>query len=633
MNISISLNKNFQKILESSDEKLLKLEGIHKTQLDFIKNMKRSDFSIDENANVDNEIKSNLMLSENEVLKPIKKITNYNKLYSKIEMDYDTDTANRCLQAIIDGDLYFHDATLIDTHYCYAVSTQYIIDNGLSFSSQLKSKPPRKLHSYIDICKEFAVYISNFQSGALALGDFLVNFIQYFQDDYDELSSKILKVIENEDDFLEKSKEDKEVYNLINGLQSFVHTINQKLRYTFQSPFINISIYDRPTLLHLFSGLLDNPKKIEFVINLQKLFCIWFEKGDPLENNAPYRFPVVTLNIKINENKKILDEDMFDFYSNINVKKGCFNIYVSEGEKIASCCRLLNDISSIDNFGNGGINIGSLRVCTINFVSMFKKKGFLSEKIYHYVQLCSIILLTQREMVKENIKKGKLNLFSNGVINMNRLFSTIGVIGVYEFVELCDEVNKGFITVESCLTQLKKEVDELRKTTNQKLFNIEQIPGESAAIKLAAKDFVRYGLNYPIYSNQIVPLTKDVDLQKRIELTGKYENLYTGGGILHINLRETLSTKNQMKKLINYCVKMNCTHFAINYVFGMCDSDHLNICSNSDDNKCNICSKIITKKLTRIVGYFAPVQTWSLQRRNEFMERIFFGKFNVVRLE
>jgi hypothetical protein len=66
----------------------------------------------------------------------------------------------------------------------------------------------------------------------------------------------------------------------------------------------------------------------------------FFDKGDPCNDGMPYRFPVTTLNIsrkKNKENKWVIEDKQF-------LKSACkkdiyrYNIFVSEGNKIASCC-------------------------------------------------------------------------------------------------------------------------------------------------------------------------------------------------------------------------------------------------------------------------------------------------------
>ena len=105
----------------------------------------------------------------------------------------------------------------------------------------------------------------------------------------------------------------------------------------------------------------------------------FFDKGDPLNDGMPYRFPVATLNIakkKDKEGKWIIEDKKF-------LKSACkkdiyrYNIFVSEGNKVASCCRLLSDqdkmelASQSNSFGAGGsISLGSHRVISINFARL-----------------------------------------------------------------------------------------------------------------------------------------------------------------------------------------------------------------------------------------------------------------------
>ena len=62
-----------------------------------------------------------------------------------------------------------------------------------------------------------------------------------------------------------------------------------------------------------------------------------------------------------------MDQEAFEYFSSINLEKAGFNIYISSGNKIASCCRLINDLdlAGIDSFGNGGVSLGSHRVVTL----------------------------------------------------------------------------------------------------------------------------------------------------------------------------------------------------------------------------------------------------------------------------
>jgi len=152
-------------------------------------------------------------------------------------------------------------------------------------------------------------------------------------------------------------------------------------------------------------------------------------------------------------------------------------------------------------------------------------------------------------------------------------------------------------------------------------FNVEQVPAESLAVKFALKDKLMHEMNYPIYSNQFVPLWVDCDIVDRVKLDGEFSKALTGGGISHLNVGEKLTSPNQMKKLIEYAVKCGCEHFAINYNFCKCQNDHVTIAGQS--TVCSMCSAPIIEQYTRIIGYFTPVSTWNKGRQEEHAKRIF----------
>jgi len=131
-------------------------------------------------------------------------------------------------------------------------------------------------------------------------------------------------------------------------------------------------------------------------------------------------------------------------------------------------------------------------------------------------------------------------------------------------------------------------------------FNVEQVPAESLAVKYAIKDQILYGMKYPIYANQFIPLWVDCDIVDRIKLDGEFSKVLTGGGISHLNVGEKLTSPHQMKKLITYAVACGCEHFAINYNFGRCVEGHVSVAGPKA--RCPLCGQGMVEHYTRIVG-------------------------------
>lgn len=623
MRLHETFDPEFDKLYNNYCKKypeLMKCEGIDRSQLDIGVMSKRyfteslTEVTIDTNANSDESMCPNNYTAE--ITKGLMKLEGYYLLWHYAQKRFGIERANELIEAIWKGDVYFHDASGpgIQMPYCYAFSTSMIMAEGRPYG-QLHSLPPKRADSFLAQCTETTMDLSQEFAGAIAPSDLLVNYAWYAK------------------------REQKPAADIINDFQKFTHVINNKFRVGHQSPFVNISLFDRPNLEKIFEHYTypDGSKiNIEYVIMLEKLFGCWFSKGDP-NTGLPYRFPIVTLNISKNSDGTIIDQDFLDWASNANISTGCFNIYVNSGNKISSCCRLVNDMERMqyrsDTFGNGGLSIGSHRVVTINLPRIARKSKDITDFMINLQITCDIardLLLVHRyEILQRRIDQGFLKFFNPlKWFNLNHLFSTIGIIGVYEmnrFIGTDIRSDAGMKFTINVLTEIENLALSYSRE-NKCSFNVEEIPGESVAIKFCQKDEILYGPNefgFNMYSNQYIPLIEDALIPERIQLTGQFQDILSGGGILHCNIQDQLKTANDMKHLIEYNVKHGVSHFAINYGFGTCENGHTTVCGNS--NTCSICGGQITDHYTRIVGYFTHVDSWNSTRRDYEFPRRKFG--------
>lgn len=156
--------------------------------------------------------------------------------------------------------------------------------------------------------------------------------------------------------------------------------------------------------------------------------------------------------------------------------------------------------------------------------------------------------------------------------------------------------------------------------------NVEQIPGESTAVKLAAKDrLLNINDKYDLYSNQFIPLTIDANLLDRLEIQGKFDKHFSGGSIAHINLEKRIEKVELMENLIESAIKKGVIYFAVNYVINSCDNNHITIGSNV--KSCSVCQSKNISQFTRVVGFLTNVKDWNETRREkDFKERKFYQK-------
>ncbi len=611
----MGFSEGFKALYMSTDTRLLDLEGIAPDYINVPKMAYRycyenaADMSVDTNANR-NEGKSYCGYLH-EVASGWLKLQGYYDMYLKMSDMYGEKHAAESMRAVWAGDMYIHDSTAIHAPYCWAASTSMLLDRGTPWG-QLHSLPARRRHSFIDQVKELTIEIAQNIAGAVALGDLFVNYTYFVKQESLDIHDPVhRKSIEND-------------------FQSLVHTLNKKLRPSHQSPFTNLSIFDRPNLAYLFDEMRypDGSKPdLELVYEVQKIFCEWFKQGDPV-SGLPYRFPVVTLNLRIGKAREILDQEAFAYFSAINLEKAAFNIYISSGNKIASCCRLVNDLdmAGTDSFGNGGISLGSHRVVTINLARI----GFKAQSFDQAIKLLLValnqardILVAHRALLAEGIKRGFLHLFTHNVMHLSRFFSTFGINGLYECLEELGTpitTEQGRLRAHEILNLIKEFSYQCSRETGT-MFNVEQVPAESLAIKFAQKDTLLYGMHYSLYANQFIPLWVNADVVDRIKLDGEFSRVLTGGGISHVNIGEKLTSIDQMQQLIMYTIACGCEHFAVNYNFCMCVNNHVSIAGQS--KRCPLCAAAIKDQYTRIVGYYTPVSSWNKGRRQEHGRRIF----------
>jgi len=634
LEIPISLDSDFidliygdpkGKLNDSTWEKLLSLEGLGLNYLDIGNNFRDvikygSDHSIDPNANFSIGKYRFHPKEIHEILAPHQKLVNVSEFFSHVKKLYGVEMAKDLFRSWICGDNYLHDSCYLFVPYCYAMSVEPIVSNGITFNSQLRSLPPKHARSFIGQVAETVTSMSQELAGAIAIADIFVYYAYFLQ-------KRGIETLEGNE---------KESLEVENDFQNLVHILNSSHRFSGQSAFTNVSIFDMPSLEHLFGNIYfpdGSQPNLKLVMEVQKIFCNWFARGQLKDSLLPYPFPVVTLNLKVNDHKEVIDQETFKYFCEINLN-GLFNFFVSDSNKLASCCRVINNLNvHMSVFGEGGVNIGSLRIVTINLArignAVAKENGDLDsfyEKLNVQLEKAYRMLLAHREFIKLQIQRGACPYFSNdlGFMFLERFFLTFGINGLYEGL-----MEMGYNMLEDDGLELSRQIlKHITDYANSKcdvkekiLFNVEQVPGESLAIKHALKDKIVCDMNYSIYANQFVPLWSDINLEKRIKIDGDLTKYMSGGCITHINLVDRIGSVQQMEQVVRYAIKNSCEHFAINYSYNRCEKDHITISGNTD--VCPICSGHIVDHITRVVGYFTSVSAWSPGRREEFKTRKF----------
>ena len=635
--------------LKDLTTKLLKIHGLDASNFDAMHGFETiiaerlNDFSIDDNSNKNEKTVRGCL---NEVKAPIDKLIGYDMLYRVMKELYGQSQAK-----ILSGDMYdlslgLSDTTSIMLPYCWALDASKIVVEGRRFG-QLWSKPVKRVDSYIAALDETIHQLSSHLAGAIAIATYFLDICHI--------------LVYKQRVPLSRVKEDKDFRKYIeNCMQTFIHSVNHLSRNGVESPFTNISIFDREKLkamigkdnygwylpnkeaVALDNGLSEKMSNEEFenfivdyVSELQKIYVALHNAGDPSQNGMPYRFPVVTMNITKDDDGKVLDEDFLKYVCNLDVFR--YNIFTSKGTKICSCCRLINDTelmdmgSQVNSFGAGGsASMGSHRVCTINFARIAMECSSLDEfyKILDKrISNAAKILKAHKVLIGKLERLGLEPFITRGWIRMDRLFSTFGVLGTVEARKIlmekyADELKDKDI-MKDMLVFLNDKSAKYAKELGL-VSNIEQIPAESFSVRLATADryiFPDNTIETPMYANQFVPLWENATMWEKLDADGKYNALLNGGGIVHAQIGSK-TTPTQNEKIIRYAISCGCEHFALNSVYTRC-----NKCGHVISHKTETCEKCgcdDVDYLTRVVGFFVPVSSWNKTRREwEFPKRKF----------
>jgi ribonucleoside-triphosphate reductase len=642
-NVALSYESGFVNLMNRLQKKypteLFEIQGIANKHLDINafskqffnrKNGKNTvaDVSADPNANVSEMTVAQWTYEHG---KGIMRVNGLYLIWDYVTKLFSQREANEVVEMVVNGSIFVNDLHNWTLPYCYAFSLDKLASEGLKFfKGGFKINAPKRADSFIDLLIQSTAYISNQIAGASSFPTLFVDLDWFLRKDFGE-------------DYAERMLSDEKLhYQITNYFQNLIYSWGFPFRGA-QSPFVNVSILDRGFLNNLFSDYKyvhpdGSAVNIDSVYSLQKAFYEYFDKIFGKE--GMFTFPVVTLAISLDDEKNYHDQEFVDWVCKTYANKCIANIYIGNPTSFSSCCRMKNDYSRLDNivreyqnsFGVGGISIGSTRVSGLNLpriAQLMKADGVEDFESYLLPALdaCKKVLIAHREVVKKHVAAGVLPLYDTKWIDIDRQYSTFGFIGSYEFLDIL-----GYdVTQDSGSDYLLKMLRFIGEYADQCSMefkvptNVEQIPGESMAVRLCKIDkLLGYNVDYDVdlYSNQYIPLSKNGRIFDRFKIQGKFDTWTNGGSILHLNVDDAGNiTEQQMHKLLDIAKETGTVYFAINRKFSLCEDDHLSLSSNGT---CKECGKPIVKYATRVVGYFSFVATWSPERRDEFDRRVFY---------
>lgn len=579
-----------------------------------------ADASVDGNANVGHKDIVTLM---NEMPKPHQKLLSFNKIYHEMNKKYGFKRANEWLEAEWNGHLYMHDAnTTSFVHYCFAYDLKDLAEKGLFFIENFNAEPPKHLGTFIDFVKEFVSYACNRSSGAVGLPN-LVPYMYYFW-----------------------SRDVKQGYYTISPesyarqhIQRLIYALNQPfLRGGIQSAFTNTSVFDHEYLTALFGGSIfpDGELMIDEIEEIMDFQKIYMEVMSEIRSHNMMTFPVSSISL-LRENGKFADEEFARWAIKHNMKWNDSNIFIDDSvTSLSNCCRLksnIEDLGYFNSIGGTALKVGSVKVNTINLARLALENKTEQEYLValkEMVELDLEALDCVRHIIARNVEKGLLKNFSLGMVDFEHLYNTIGFIGIYETMKKFgytyqDELGNTYYKPEASIFGKKifdtmRNVKDVFSIDKDYMINTEQIPGESAAMKLMKKDKLLFSEevidDLPLYGNQFIPLGIQTTIQERVRIASQFDGYCNGGSILHVNIEAPFKTFEEAWEMTEYIADSGVTYFAFNTKIQACKHNHAFF-----GKTCPICGEPVETEYTRIVGFYTPIKTWSKERKEEYKLR------------
>lgn len=561
---------------------------------------------VDANSNVTQKTIAGL---EAELFKPDTIQINRKLVKDKLTQMFGEDMAKAYEDDLANHYIYTHDETSLKP-YCASITLYPFLLEGTKCLGGV-SKAPKNLQSFCGSFVNLVYQIASNFSGAIATVEFLHMFDYFARKQWGK-------------DYLGKHFEE-----VNQEFQGVVYALNQPASARGdQSVFWNVSVFDHDYLKEMFGGFYypdGTQVDIESTYRLQLHFLRWFRQEREKELLT---FPVVTAALLTDGKGGFRDNAFMHKLADEQAQGLSFFVYMSDKvDSLASCCRLRNELA--DNtfsytLGAGGVVTGSARVISLNI----NRIGQCGIKLDEVVDRVHKYLLAHREVLKGYIDAGLLPAYTQGFMDIDKQFLTLGVNGVLEYFEYLRD-KKGAVTDKEYPDYLQSLLSFLTMSNKAALseygvrFNTEFVPAENLGVKNAKWD-KEAGLYVPrdCYNSYFYPVedTK-VNVLDKLKLYSKDIVQYLdGGSALHLNLEQMLSAE-QFVHLYKLCSKYGVQYWTTNVLCTICnDCGYIN---TDTETHCVKCGSTDVDYGTRVIGYLKRISNFSEARQKEAGKRFY----------
>lgn len=623
------------------------IEFIH----NFVKSDNTANATIDDNSNVGTK---GIGVLNAEIHKVDNKLTNtewWESFVKKRDPSFNIKVMRNDFKTI----LYPHDSSSqVGEPYCMAASMYPFLLSGLEKLGG-KSAVPKNLDSFCGIYVNLNFALASEIKGAVATPEFLM-YMDYFcrkewgNNYYLKPSVKITT------DYCIKQKT---IGSQIDQyFQQVTYSINQIAGSRgMQSPFTNFSFFDKYFFEGMFGEFVfpDGTKPEWNSTNwLQRRYLHWLNQE---RLKCILTFPVCSYACLTDKEGNFKDLDTFHFICSEYAQGNSFFTYLSRSvDSLSSCCRLQNAVQeNTFNTTNGqiGVMTGSKNVITLNLNRIIQDWQHTWSDYKDHIDVntnrcCFPVDWITHKDFQEGIKKYLENIlervylyqyayndlmhwckdhhlyaaYDAGFINLDKQYLTIGINGLNQAAEyLGMECNNNIYYKTFCrlIFSTIKEQNKKHKTKTAQ-FNTEQVPAESASVKLYNRDkadgyWVPTDTN--LYASYIFkPNDTHISILDKIILHSSEfaADELDGGSACHLNLSEHLSQK-QYEYLLKFMAKVGCKYATFN--IPNCECEECHFIAKQPFSKCPKCGSTHVSLWDRIIGYLTKISNWSAARQLE----------------
>jgi len=535
------------------------------------------------------------------------------------------------------GDIHIHDLDCL-TGYCAGWSLRVLLNDGFNgIRGRVESKPPSHFREALGQMANFLGILQSEWAGAQAFSSFDTYLAPYvFKDKLN--FQEVLKAVRSF------------VYNL-NVPARWGQSPFTNVTLDWVVPTDLKEQIPTKNNTHLFESITDDELTAmageRGIDKLTDMRYEHFQKEMNLINKAyytvmtegdaqgqPFTFPIPTVNITedfdwYGENTDLL------FENTAKIGSSYFQNFIGsqyttdeQGNKIENvnaykpnavrsmCCRLQLDLRELLKRGNGLFGsaemTGSIGVVTINMARLgylYKgNKPALYERLNFLLQIAKSTLEKKRVFIQEMYDRGLYPYTKRYLSHFRNHFSTIGVNGMNEmivnFTSDTDNVSteSGIEFAAEILDHIRAKMKVFQEETGN-LYNLEATPAEGTTYRFAKEDKKRFPdiiqagteeNNYYTNSSQI-PVNQTDDPFEALYLQNELQGKYTGGTVLHLYMRERISTPEACRNLVKKVLSnFSLPYITITPVFSICPSHGY---LSGEHEYCPKCDEILLNKL------------------------------------